>query len=200
MKKICKLGILLFACLLAFTSCATTKKASQASLRPVYITNSKKIKLLPLENSQTCIDGLQLLTGTFNDSSFTLLSYTQIDSSIISLALMNDMGTDMGSLIYDGLTVNFESAFLPNQLPGEYIISDIQNAYYSAAELEASYQAAHLTFSVSSVEDPDSQIKEIRRIYDGKKLIEEIEISEKEVYIKNYLRGYSYNLLNYDGE
>lgn len=181
-------------------SCASTKKAAPENsytakgLRPIYITNSKKINLLLPENAAGIFEGLQLLNGSFGSTSFNLLSYTQIDATGISLSLMNDFGTDMGNLFYDGSQVIFDSAYFPKALPGEYIICDIQNAYYDYTVLEENYKNAGLIFEDFLIWREIGGAEEVRRISDGKKVIEEISIIDDTVTIKNHLRGYEYKL------
>ena len=182
------------------TSCATAKieggadshpsEMTSAGTRPVYVTNSRKISLLLPEYAESAADALQLLTGSFGKNSFSLLVYSQIDSNGINLSLFNDFGTDMGSLFYDGSQVSFESAFFPDSLPAEYILLDIQNVYYKADALRANYADAKLNFEVAPAEDGT----EIRRIFSGKKLVEEIRIGQGSARIENFLRGYSFSL------
>ena len=191
-----------FLCMLVLSlclnSCAsksqTGKNLISTKLRSVYITNSKKVNLLLPENNAGVFDGLQLLNGSFGEQSFNLLSYTQIDSNGISLSLMNDFGTDIGNLFYDGDKVIFDSAYFPKSLPGEYIICDIQNAFYDTFVLEENYKNAGLIFEKLIILRETGSPEEYRRIYDGKKLIEEIKITYDTVTIKNYLRGYEYEL------
>ena len=188
------LGLAVFSLLI---SCKSTKVESSLPLRPVYITNTKKVNLLAPAQAGRVYEGLQLLNGSFGETSFNLLSYTQLDAKGISLSLMNDFGTDMGNLFYDGDKVIFDSAYFPKNLPGEYIICDIQNAYYDEAALKENYESAGLSFEVwpAAVDQRDiSDAQEIRCIMDGKKLIEEIRITDNTVTIKNYLRGYEYKL------
>ena len=180
-------------------SCKTTGAAKKAdaklsSLRPVYITNTKKVNLLQPAAAGEVSEELQLLNGSFGKNSFSLMSYTQIDAQGISLSLMNDFGTDMGNVFYDGVQVIFDSAFFPKNLPGEYIICDIQNAYYDTAALQENYETAGLRLEVWPAAVDEAGVQEIRCIYDGKKLIEEITILKNTITIKNYLRGYEYNL------
>ncbi|MBR1638885.1 MAG: DUF3261 domain-containing protein [Treponema sp.] len=179
------------------TSCLTSKGAEMEAgadflpgtakgTRPVYITNSKKINLLLPEYAERTVDLLQLLNGSFGEESFSLMVYSQIDSQGISLSLFNDFGTDMGSVFFDGKQVVFDSAYFPKSLPGEYILADIQNAFYDEAALRANYSASKLNFEAAAG---------LRRILDGKKIIEEIEISESQITIKNFLRKYEYQLI-----
>ena len=218
-KKSCKIICPGFLCLILFSmiflSCTSVKKTeaegkAETLFRPVYITNSKKVNLLMPSHAAAVFEGLQLLNGSFGTSSFTLLSYTQIDSSGISLSLMNDFGTDMGNVFFDGQQVIFDSAYFPKALPGEYIICDIQNVYYDEGAVRKNLESAGLKFEVSreagsqaadfaggaelaGVTD-SADLIEVRKILDGKKVIEEITILKNTIKIKNYLRGYEYNL------
>ena len=204
-RKIIKntFGLVFFAVLsVSLTSCLSVKKEVSSNgltatgLRPVYVTNKKKVNLLKPEVVWFTFDGIQLLEGSFGDTSFTLLSYTQIDATGINLSLMNDFGTDMGTVSYDGSKVVFDSAYFPKALPGEYIICDIQNAFYDEEYLCMNYESAGLTFEVwkGTGYNPTDSVNETRLIRDGKKLIEEISIIEDTVTIKNHLRGYEYKL------
>ena len=180
--------LLLITIVFLISSCKSTRAVQNTELRPVYVTNSKKINLLPPENTTVSLDILQLFNGTFGDTDFSMLSFSQIDKSEISLSLINDFGTDMGHLYYDGDHVSFKSAYLPSKLPGEYIVAEIQNAYYDEKVLQENYSKAGLKF--------ECETPGLRKIYDGKKLIEEIFISDDKVKIINYLRGYSFELIN----
>lgn len=191
MRKTAPSVVLIFL-LSLLISCKSTK--AEPSLRPVYITNTKKVNLLGPSAAVGVFEGLQLLNGSFGDTGFSLMSYTQIDATGISLSLMNDFGTDMGNVFYDGTKVIFDSAYFPKALPGEYIICDIQNAYYDKAALLENYEGAGLRLEVWPAAVDEAGVQEIRCIYDGKKLIEEITILENTITIKNYLRGYEYNL------
>ncbi len=198
-KFYCAFTILIFCVCIFLTSCVSKSKINDevqsdgcaVNLRPVYITNSKKIILLLPEYNAVEVDSIQLLNGSFGDTEFSLMSYTQIDSTGISLSLMNDFGTDMGNVFYDGEKVVFDSAYFPKQLPGEYIIADIQNAFYDAAVLKCNYEKSGLIF-----EEEKNENSTIRKIIDKKKIIEEIRIEEKSVSINNYLRNYKYVLIS----
>lgn len=198
-KNICRL-LSAGALSLFLISCASTKKAAPENsytakgLRPIYITNSKKVNLLLPSAAGQIFEGLQLLNGSFGSTSFNLLSYTQIDATAISLSLMNDFGADMGNLFYDGSQVIFDSAYFPKALPGEYIICDIQNAYYEKEYLRMNYESAGLIFEDILICRETGTPEEVRRISDGKKVIEEISIIDDTVTIKNHLRGYEYKL------
>ena len=115
--------------------------------------------------------------------------YFQCDESGIFITLLNDFGTDMGNLSYDGEEVVFNSAVFPENLKAEYILLDIQNAYYKNQSLQNAYEQVGLTFEEEKTEEGI-----IRRVKNGKKIVEEITINLNSIKINNYLRGYQYNL------
>lgn len=177
-----------FLLILVFTSCASNKISTEKKINPVYVTNSNKVYLLPAEEMDGSEDCLQLLNGVFGETSFTLMIYFQADQKGIFMSLLNDFGTDMGTLSYDGEKVVFDSAVFPQNLKAEYILLDIQNAYYKSEALQKLYESSGLTFEEEKSENT------IRRIKNGKKIVEEITINDNSIKIENYLRGYEYNL------
>ena len=170
-----------------FSSCATTK--IQHSTSPVYVTNTNKVYILPPNQMTGVVDEMQVLVGKFGNTSFTFFSYFQSDSSRLLISLFNEFGTDMGSLFYDGNKVEFNSPYFPKNLRCEYIILDIQNAYYKTESLKSLYENCGLMF-----EEETANESRIRRIKNQEKIIEEITIKPESVKIVNYLRGYEYNL------
>ena len=182
-----------FICSLFF-SCASNKVQTVGNLNPVYITNTKAVNLLPPSTRAVPIDQVQLLNGRFGTQEFTLITYFQLDSNGIFITLLNDFGTDMGSASYDGNTVQFDSPVFPKNMKAEYIIADIQNAYYDFEELKANFEKSGLIFEEKVYEDKGDNPHVTRLIKNNKKVIEEITISEKSIRIQNYLRGYEYNL------
>lgn len=179
-------------CFFLFIGCATVKKVGNTS--PVFVTNTKSINLLSPICMDGAIDNLQLLTGSFGNTKFSLLAYFQSDDTGIFLALMNNMGTDMGNLTFDGEYVSFETSVFPAELKPEYIIADIQYAFYKSADVEANLAASKLKFTEETVLEETGESVRIRRIMSGKKLIEEIQIQQGKVVITNLLRGYEYCL------
>ena len=206
-----------------FLSCATTKSAASENtatkknhLHPVYVTNSKKIQLLSPSAMNGEKKALQLLEGSYGNNSFSLMCYLEADSSGIYISLLNEFGTGMGELSYNGERVNFESGVFPKNAKAEYIVSDLQFAYYRAEELKAVFDSAGLKFTVSGGADEacvtdklsgaegasgvsggsaDLQIQsETRTIFDGEKCIERIVKNKNTITIDNYLRNYTYVL------
>ena len=103
--------------------------------------------MLSPENIQGNVDKVQLLQGSFGENSFTINSYLQADSNGIFLSLFNDLGSGMGDLNYDGNAVLFESSIFPKKLKAEYIIADLQFAYYKVEALQQALSLLGLDFS-----------------------------------------------------
>ncbi len=188
-RKAALLSSLIIFLSLGFIACSTTKVSSKPKTNPVYVTNTSKVYLLPTQELEENQDCLQLLNGVFGDKSFTLMMYFQADETGIFLTLLNDFGTDMGNLSYDGQEVIFDSAIFPENLKAEYILLDIQNAYYKSQSLKNVYEQVGLNFEEESTDEG-----KIRRVKNGKKIVEEITINSNSIKINNYLRGYQYNL------
>lgn len=188
MKKSFCLAFALISLLLV--SCAT-RKAASGSLNPVYVTNSKKVQVLQPAFMNGEVDAQQYLTMTYGNQSFSLLAYVFADDSSIDIQLFNDFGAGMGNLYFDGFECIVESALFPSNLKPEYIILDLQNAWYKFDALKANYAASKLTFTSEKTENG-----EIRKVMNGNKLIEKIEITETDIRITNYLRQYEYFIVN----
>lgn len=188
MKSRCTLSsILLFTLLAIFTSCASTKNLQKKY--PVHITNTRVIDLLLPENFGHSVDSLFMLTGSYKKSSFYIQALMQSDEKGIFISLLNDFGLEMGSMIYTGDELLFESEIFPKSLKAQYIIIDIQLAFYNADAISTMLKNAGLEFIVEK-----SSGTEVRKIMNGKKCIEEITKSGSSVKITNHLRGYEYNL------
>ena len=170
-----------------FVSCAT---ATTCPLRyPVHVTNARVVDLLPPEDMVSPIDALYMFTASFGTSSFYMQAFIQANEGGIFINLLNDFGSDMGTLTYTGNELSLASSVLPASLKAQYIVADIQFAYYDADAVAESLRRAGLDFTVTN----DGDI-ELRRIMNGKKCIEEISISSSSVSIINHLRGYEYHL------
>ena len=172
-----------------FTSCATVKKLP--GLEKIYVTNTKQINLLPTEYIAQPLDSIMQLNITFEENSFSVLTYIQADENILFMELMNDFMISMGTLEYDGSSIQFDCAAFPSSLKPEYIINDFQNAYYSAEELKKNLNASRLAFE----ELTEGEVTK-RFVKDNSKVIEEITITAESVTLKNYLRNYEYTLFS----
>ena len=187
-------------------SCKSAPKSEgekSSELSKVYVTNTKKISLLPPDAIDGVVDTAQLLQGKFGDQSFTLQAYIYADETSINMNLFNDFGTDMGYLFYDGENALFESAVFPPELPAEYIINDLQCAYYNAEKLKENFEASGLTFKNEMINfevphDEYGASVETRTIFSGKNKVAEIFIYGGTIKVVNILRGYEYVLNSFE--
>ena len=170
-----------------FVSCATVR--TRGIRYPVHVTNARVVDLLPPVDIAFPIEGLYMFTASFGTSSFYMQAFIQANEGGIFINLLNDFGSDMGTLTYTGNELSLASAVLPSSLKAQYIVADIQFAYYGAGAVAESLRRAGLDFIVTKDDG-----MELRRIMNGKKCIEEISISSSSVSIINHLRGYEYHL------
>ncbi|MCK9171648.1 MAG: DUF3261 domain-containing protein [Treponema sp.] len=192
MKVSFKLSVEIIAglfCAFLSVSCATMKAESMKY--PVYVTNSHVINLLPVQDTADPVDSLFLLSGNAGNTSFCIQAYMKIDAAGIFISLLNDFGTDMGSLSYTGEQLSFDSTVFPKSFKPQYIAADIQFTYYRPDAVRSVLRNSGLDFMVESGKDRT----EIRKIMDGKKCIEEITKSAGSAKVVNYLRGYEYDVM-----
>ena len=197
-----KYSIVLAACIsgLSVISCGSTPKVAGSDVSPVYVTNSKKYYLIEPSKIEKEIDSYLALKGKFGVNEFTCLSMLQMNDKGVYLCLLSDFGTTLGELSYDGKKVDLECALLPKRMKGEYIVADLQFAFYRLDEI--SKTLSKIGLSVNATMDfataDNLSVKEVRSIMKGNKCIERITKTDKYVLIENLLRGYSYELVNAD--
>lgn len=184
-KIICAVSVLCTSVMLS--SCVTVRKVG--NLNKVYVTNTKQINILPPSELVEDIDALVYLSLSFNGSSFGLPTYLQADKECIYISIMNDFGTEMGSLYYDGVSVDMDCAMMPPELKGEYIINDLQYALYNVDSVKRNLALSKLELRVEQ-----NDVVELRKVYSGSNLIETVSIQDHCIVITNHLRGYEYSL------
>ena len=201
MKK--NLFLLSFLICLFLLSCASSNFKSDFS--PVYVTNSSKYSLLPPSSMSGEIDGLQRMTASFGDKSFDFDVYAISDKKMLSMTVLNEFGTTMASLFYDGSVLNFDSALFPKKIKAEYIVADFQFCLYDEVDLKSKLNeiGLDLEFSIENSEDgkvretrilrkKDEKISKITKISDIS--VQETERHIQSIHYENFLRGYSYTL------
>lgn len=179
---------------LLFLSCSVTK-IPDFETPAVYVTNSKKVNILGSQYIIRSMDEVQLFEGIFGDRSFSMPLYICADKEGLYISMLNDVGTSMGELSFDGKAVDFHSNMFPKNMKAEYIVWDIQLAFYESESVASRLALWNLNFLVEKEDGI-----EVRKLMDGKKLIEEIIIEDKSVVIKNHLRGYEYHLTGVQDE
>jgi len=191
------LPLLAAICLSAatFISCGSTNVAS--NLEKVYVTNTTKVDVLPVDAIFPEFEKYQHFQGTFGDTTLNALAYIQAGPTGIEVLLMNDFGGEIGSISYDGANAKLDSSVFPKKLKAEYIILDLQNAYADTQKLKEHYSNYDLEFceikTNVSTKTGGFTIAE-RAIAKNGKVIETITIGNGVVTIKNLLRGYEYKL------
>lgn len=177
------------AAAVSFSGCASNGVSVNSNTPVVYVTNTKPVHILEPVNISRPMDEIQLFEGTFGERNFSLPAYIAADENSIEISILNDVGTSLGNLLFDGVNVTLESSIFPANLKAEYIVWDIQLAYYNPQSISERLAASRLSFEISS-----SDGIETRRILNDGKLIEEILVSKNTVSVKNHLRGYEFNL------
>ena len=156
-------------------------------LKKVYVTNRKAVELLSPEFAGEGQDALYELTAVAGGESFSMLLYMQSDNDSLSVDFLNSFGTTMGTLFYDGSSVESEIAFMPAKIPPEYLVFDLQLLFYDAAAVKARLENAGLKCSIDGTGNCI--------IAEGEKQVVVISgDSDSTVTLKNLLRGYEYSL------
>lgn len=185
--------VMAFAIIFFLSSCAGTRLRGR-DVPSVYITDAKKVQLLPPRQMNGSLDELQFFSASFAGQGFCFQSYIQADKKGLSLTILNEMGMEMGDLRYTDSGLSFSSGYFPQSLKAEYMLMDLQNCYYDLDALKECYASAGLELSSSC-----SGSTETRLVKDGETVIEEITIERlennaKSIRLKNSLRSYSYEI------
>ena len=182
-------------CLIPFfllISCASSRFESEFS--PVYVTNTSKYAILPTTSMNGTVDSLQKMTANFGkDNSFDFDVYVISDSSQLSMTILNEFGTTMASLFYDGASLDFDSVIFPKQLKAEYIVADFQFCLYNVDDLKPALEKIGVNLEVTS-EPAGDEIAEVRTLSKKGKVISKITKTALSIKYENFLRGYSYIL------
>lgn len=173
-------------------SCASSRFESEFS--PVYVTNTSKYAILPTTSMNGTVDSLQKMTANFGkDNSFDFDVYVISDSSQLSMTILNEFGTTMASLFYDGLSLDFDSVIFPKELKAEYIVADFQFCLYNVDDLKPTLEKIGVNLEVTS-EPAGDEIAEVRTLSKKGKVISKITKTALSIKYENFLRGYSYIL------
>ena len=191
-------------------SCASSKFESAFS--PVYVTNSAKFTILPPSAMSGNLDGLQKMSAAFGKQSFDAEIFVVSDQEQLSMTILNEFGTTMASLFYDGASLDFESGVFPKNLKAEYIVADFQFCLYNAGELKSALEKIGVDFEESIFCPAEDRIGTVvtRTLSQKGKIISKItknyakseqtgagkSAGEKlhSIRYENFLRGYSYEL------
>jgi hypothetical protein len=172
-------------------SCKSQAKFSQYA--PVSITDRKNYFLLPPEAIEKPLDMPQQISGRYGEQEFIMDCWVQANDRGITIALFNSFGTEAGYLAFTGEAVSFFSSVFPSALKAEYIVADFQFCFYRVDLLSQALKDSGLRLVVE-IRDGIEESQEVRTIFSGKKPLVEIVKTGSSVFLKNFLRDYSYTL------
>lgn len=170
-------------------SCASSKV--EPPTPKIYVTNTKKMHLLPPHLMSTPVEGIFLFEGSFGEQAFSTPVYVKADSEGIFMQLLSAFGSTLATLSFEGGDVMFSSSFFPEDLRVEYIVADFQFAYCDFEQTQSVLASSSLTFHQELTGTGYT-----RSILDKKKLIAQYTVNNaaNTVTVKNFLRGYEYSL------
>ena len=175
--------LLIAGAVLCIFSCAT---AAVRDDRPfIWITDKSKFILLSPQNIEKTLDGYQLMSASFAGQNYYMISWVKADETGMDITLMNEMGANLGELIWRDGNISFSSTVFPDSMPPEYIIADFQLCFYSSAALSQALKKSGLTLAETETS---------RHIYMKNVPIIEIIKGQNSITFNNHLRGYTYTL------
>ncbi|MCL2294640.1 MAG: DUF3261 domain-containing protein [Spirochaetes bacterium] len=183
-KGIIPFIILIIASLICVSSCTSLSGAREPRLY-VYLTNDSRFFLLPPWNIEKPMDMIQHVSASFGRQNLFLNAWVKADKTKIEMRFFNELGANMGELLYIEETITFTSSVFPESLRPEYIVADFQLSFYSPYALCSALAESGLTLEIQD---------NTRRIFKGNDLIIEIEKTPNAVRFTNHLRGYAYTL------
>ncbi|MDR0585007.1 MAG: DUF3261 domain-containing protein [Treponema sp.] len=167
----------------------------EPSIAPVYLDNGAAYRLLSPDSLEKAMDMRQKILGKYGDREFIMDALVIASESGVDMILLNDFGTEMGQMSFDGKRISFDSALLPPGIKGEYIVADFQLVFYKTAELEKALGQAGLSLEIQLFDEKQSGgLSEKRTVKNGNNVILEISKSPAEISYVNHLRKYSYTL------
>ena len=143
---------------------------------------------MPAGDIEKPLDGFQRMSALFGGSEYILSMWVKADGNGMDITLLNEMGANIGELLYTNGKVTLSSAVLPPALNAEYIIADFQFCFYKKEALAKNLENSGFTFS--AIDAPQKK----RQIFKDGSLIIEINYSRNYIEFNNHLRRYKYIL------
>lgn len=179
-----------------FFSCTSSKikddEDELPSYNPVYITKYVKSYLLPLSWCDGDMEETDLFEGKLGSSVFSSTLLFKSTKKQMNITMLGNFGNTIAELNYDGKDISFESSYFPSHLETQYVIFDIQTAFYNFEKLQQHFKNLGLSFEQDVSLKDDGLIVEKRILKTKDQTIEEIEIDGKQIKIKNPLKKYEY--------
>ena len=147
------------------------------------------------------------MCADFGGQVFDFNVYVISDSEKLSMTILNEFGTTLGNLFYNGSLLDFESTVFPKNLKAEYIVADFQLCLYQFDNLKTELSKIGLEFENTLEYETDGTCIETRILRQKNKMVSKItknfitdSVSAentkmlKSIRYENFLRGYSYTL------
>ena len=168
-------------------SCATRPQPDTGY--SVYVTDSQKYTLLPPSAFEEDMDRFQNIVGSFQGNVHIFGSYIKSDDTEVAISFFNQLGGNVGELLYTGDTLKVNSHFFPQGTKFEYMMADFQFCYCQKELLSDRLEETGLRLEYSE-EDGN----EIRQIWSQDQLIIQVERGKDYTRLRNFLRQYSYDI------
>ena len=172
---------------LLILSCVTKQQEARYS---VYVTNDARFELLPPSAFEENMDRFQNITGHFQGKTHIFGAYIKSSEESVEITFFNQMGGSVGDLVYTGDSLVANSHFTPPTAKFEYMMADFQFCYCRKDLLASSFEAIGLRFECSEKDGVET-----RQIFDGDKLVIQIEKEKNRTKLQNLLREYSYDIM-----
>lgn len=185
--------VLSLIALCLFSSCQTIRN-SGTSAEPLNakLTWAKKFPLLPTEKNPAQVEFFNQveLTHEGKTEKFSILGVA--NNSIIQFSVLDTNKNQLNSVLrYDTKTVELKKLKLDVDIQPEDLVALFQWCYYDITDIALALNESGLLFTVETTLDQNT---EIRRIYNGKKCLIEIEKTTNKIEIQNYYQKYLFRM------
>ena len=169
-----------------FVSCKSVRES-----RPVYITDENTITLLPPSAAGASFETSQLLTGSFSGhEGFSGQAFLVVDERRLDLMMMTTTGQTICTILWDGENLCFSSPFIQaSKIKAEYIVADMQMAFYDHNEVGKLISSSGLLFRFSSGGNTEE-----RMVYRESELVWSMVKDGNMISVVNHLRNYRYDI------
>ena len=173
------LAVLIFMYLYSCSSLAVDKRPY------AYLVDRSKYFLLPPTAIEKPVDMAQYISALYSGQRSYFSAWVLADENGIDMSLFNELGAAMGELSYREGAASMSSTVFPQSIKPEYIVADFQLCFYDPDLLSKALKGCGLVLETENNH---------RRVFEGRRLIIEIEKTSGAVKLVNYLRNYSYIL------
>jgi hypothetical protein len=185
MVKNRRLSALLFGCGIFLTACASTPAAHQT----VWLTDTVRVPLwLPSALAATLEQTAQI-EGHYGQQTYRFVTLTKADAQRVEMVFLNDFGTEVFSLSWDGQAVVTSSSFALPGLKAEYLIMDWQLVFLPVPVIADRLAPYGLSFSAQTQAGRTE-----RDLNQGSRLLVKIVTENGLISYDNLLRGYGYTI------